>query len=140
MAKVNAASAFGKDTEAREKNTSGKLDQPKRQNPEDMVKDKTQLAKEARKFRGKRNSIGAKMAGFRGGEKDFRRSGGGIGDRDLSGKSKTMQHARGGYIPTQEEVPQRSSTPQRGRGRGGSRPGSRAERLGESPSEGGFPE
>jgi len=45
------------------------------------------LEKEARKFRGKRNSVGAKMAKFRGGIKDFKRSGGGIGDRDLSGKS-----------------------------------------------------
>ena len=61
------------------------------------------MAKESRKFRGKRNSIGAKMAGFRGGSHDFKRSGGGIGDRDLSGKSKSMQASRGGFAPVREE-------------------------------------
>jgi len=45
------------------------------------------------------------MAGFRGGDRDFKRSGGGIGDRDLSGKSKTMSHARGGYAPDGREAP-----------------------------------
>ena len=65
------------------------------------MKSKEQLAKESRKFRGKRNSIGAKMAKFRGGEnRNFKT--GGVGDRDLSGKSKSMQHARGGFAPERE--------------------------------------
>ena len=81
------------------------MSQEKNQRPVQPVKekDKITLAKEARKWRGKRNSIGAKMAGFRGGSHDFKRSGGGIGDRDLSGKSKSMQHARGGYAPTPKD-------------------------------------
>lgn len=52
-----------------------------------VFKDAKTDAYEKNKWRGKRNSIGAKMAKFKGGNKNFRRSGGGIGDRDLSGKS-----------------------------------------------------
>ena len=65
-------------------------------------KDPHQDEKEKRKFRGKRNSIGAKMRGFRGGEsKNFRRSGGGIGNRDLSGRvvNRGDRSNRGGVAP-----------------------------------------
>ena len=98
---------FGQDKEAKQKksDSSGKTGQQSggNNNSQAKEKDKVQLAKEARKFRGKRNSIGAKIAGFRGGSHDFKRSGGGIGDRDLSGKSKSMQSARGGYAPERDE-------------------------------------
>ena len=98
---------FGADKEARVakdgKASKGAAQPGSYKNKEPVVKDKVTLAKEARKFRGKRNSIGAKMAGFRGGAPGFKKSGGGVGDRDLSGKSKSMQHARGGYAPVREE-------------------------------------
>ena len=82
---------FGVDQEARSKRPGNS--KPDKSKPDSFkkdapVKDRAQLEKEARKFRGKRNSIGAKMAGFRGGV--FKKTGGGIGDRDLSGKSKSM--------------------------------------------------
>lgn len=64
-----------------------------------VFKDAKTDAYEKNKWRGKRNSIGAKMAKFKGGNKNFRRSGGGIGDRDLSGKSSKQRENRGGFIP-----------------------------------------
>lgn len=40
------------------------------------------------------------MAGFKGGEnKNFRRSGGGIGNRDLSGRVRQDRTNRGGVAP-----------------------------------------
>lgn len=43
------------------------------------------------------------MAKFRGGAREFKKVGGGIGDRDLSGKSKAMQGSRGGFAPAPRE-------------------------------------
>jgi len=91
LSKVQDSSLFGKDREAR--TPSGKKGpvaaQQQREARPEQVKSKDQIEREARKFRGKRNSTGAKMAKFRGGDVK-KRSGGGIGDRDLSGKSKSM--------------------------------------------------
>ena len=89
-ARVVGRSIFGVDRESSQKKEVSKL---KKDFIEDKCtqkrdfKDPKQDAKECRKFRGKRNSVGAKMIGFKGGDhKNFRRSGGGIGNRDLSGK------------------------------------------------------
>mmetsp|Transcript_45001 Transcript_45001/g.59704 ORF Transcript_45001/g.59704 Transcript_45001/m.59704 type:complete len:199 (+) Transcript_45001:591-1187(+) len=104
LQKAAASSMFGADKEARAKKEKGASKGGfQQQEREPAFKDRDTLAKEARKFRGKRNSLGAKMAKFRGGARDFKKSGGGIGDRDLSGKSKGMQHARGGFAPVKEE-------------------------------------
>ena len=108
---------FGTDKEARAIKEKKLGNEKRNKQQEDTPKDRFALAKEARKWRGKRNSIGAKMAGFRGGSKDFKRSGGGIGDRDLSGKSKNMQHARGGYAPAREEPKAPKQQEQAGRKR-----------------------
>lgn len=42
---------------------------------DDTPKSKEEIAREARKFRGKRNSLGAKMAKFRGGGREFQMKG-----------------------------------------------------------------
>lgn len=92
LAKAQQSSLFGSDKEARAtKGKGGAVGQQARQNSarSEPVKDRKQMEKETRKFRGKRNSIGAKMAKFRGGIKANYKTGG-IGDRDLTGKSKGM--------------------------------------------------
>lgn len=102
-AKAAGGSLFGVDQER----TKKKERQPKpsrptdsRPEPERERKDPAQDAKERKKFRGKRNSTGAKMAGFKGGEhKNFRRSGGAIGNRDLSGRVRQDRTNRGGVAP-----------------------------------------
>ena len=64
LMKANKDSAFGQDKEARKKGTGEDTTNYKQggNNSEPKEKSKIQLAKEDRKFRGKRNSIGAKMA------------------------------------------------------------------------------
>ena len=102
---LQSTSLFGADREADEKKKKNKVDKEEtrisNQNQR-SIKDPRQDEKEKRKFRGKRNSIGAKMRGFRGGEsKNFRRSGGGIGNRDLSGRvvNRGDRSNRGGVAP-----------------------------------------
>ena len=52
------------------------------------------------------------MRGFRGGSKDFKKSGGGIGDRDLSGKSRKMMENRGGFSEkTEQDKKPKSKSP-----------------------------
>lgn len=62
LMKANKDSAFGQDKEARKKGTGEDTTNYKQGGNEPEPKSKIQLAKEDRKFRGKRNSIGAKMA------------------------------------------------------------------------------
>ena len=102
---------FGKDKEGRpvKKGKGEDSSQAPRQAKPEPVKDRAQMEKESRKFRGKRNSIGAKMAKFRGGIKANHATGG-IGDKDLTGTSKGMQHARGGFVPEREEAPAKQNT------------------------------
>lgn len=106
---MQSASMFGTDKEGRPVKKGGKSGDSgvaQRQNKPEPEKDRKQMEKESRKFRGKRNSIGAKMAKFRGGIKANYKTGG-IGDKDLTGKSKGMQHVRGGFAPVREEAPVR---------------------------------
>ena len=65
---------FGADKEGKKKHSSGHQSQGSGNQP-DQPKTEAQIAKEARKFRGKRNSIGAKMAKFRGGGRKFQMKG-----------------------------------------------------------------
>ena len=54
------------------------------------------------------------MAGFKGGEnKNFRRSGGGIGNRDLSGRVRQDRTNRGGVAPEGSGKKQNKKTRQR---------------------------